>query len=120
MNDETQVNPYSKRSSDETITRVKVLLEVMADDFKEIKVDFKEIRKEIYGVEGFNGLKGKTKITEEKLANHISLTNIRWRETLWALGVILSVVGVLITTQISDSEAVQSLVKTFSFMNTEP
>ena len=121
MPDETQV---SQRSMDYQLMRefaeVKTMLTVVVEDVREIKVDNKEIKKEVYGVEGYNGLRGKTKLTEEKLSNHISLSHIRWHETLWAFGVAAAGITILFTAQISDSDALTALAKGLSWLKLEP
>ena len=89
--DQTMVNP-SRRGMDHVFlaefSGLKVLLSTVVDDVKEIKETNKEIKQEVYGKDGWNGLKGKSKLHDEKLAYIEEKLSWRWKMTLGGIALI--------------------------------
>ena len=98
--DETRINPNSNRQMDYTImtefASMKTMLAVVIEDVKEIKADNKEVKTEVYGKDGYNGIKG-------RLNSHIKLSESHWKTTLWALGVMAAGISVLWAAQVANS-----------------
>ena len=96
-----------------SLAKLEACVDGMVEDIKEIKTDNKEIRVELFGKDGFNGIRS-------RINTHLKADSMRWKICLAAAIFMFGGISILWAAQANpDSESLSKLIRGLEWLTVE-